>query len=49
VYAHKPGWYMMIDEGQRDVIDKSTESGFLDLNGTDIFLGIPKINEKGGT
>eukprot|EP01126_Amoeba_proteus_P012296 TRINITY_DN1504_c0_g1_i14.p1 TRINITY_DN1504_c0_g1~~TRINITY_DN1504_c0_g1_i14.p1 ORF type:complete len:109 (-),score=9.77 TRINITY_DN1504_c0_g1_i14:127-453(-) len=32
IYAHTPGWYMRLDEGQRDVIDKSLENGFFDLN-----------------
>jgi len=45
VYMHEPGWYMRLDEAQRDVIDKSLDDGFLDLNGWDIRKAVKMLRE----
>eukprot|EP01127_Copromyxa_protea_P006801 TRINITY_DN1677_c0_g2_i13.p1 TRINITY_DN1677_c0_g2~~TRINITY_DN1677_c0_g2_i13.p1 ORF type:complete len:149 (-),score=26.58 TRINITY_DN1677_c0_g2_i13:652-1098(-) len=47
IYVHSPGFYTKLDEGQRDVIDKSVSCGVsLDLNGWDIRKAVKMLRES---
>jgi len=49
IYAHKPEWYLYIDEGRRDVIDEKayTDSNIaIDLNGWDIKKAMKMLRES---
>lgn len=46
VYAHPPKWYLCIDEGRREVIDKFCENDRMDFHGWDIRKAMKMLRES---